>query len=622
MIYRALRPPEGKRVILKLLKEDFPSPEELTRYRREYEITRSLNQRGIIKTYGQEKYQKSLVMFLEDFGAVSLKILIGETRLKIADFIDYGIKICDALGEIHRQDIIHKDINPSNIVINTETGRVKIIDFGVATRLSHENRSVSNPTTLEGTPAYIAPEQTGRMNCALDYRADFYSLGATFYELLCGRPPFEGDDPLELIHCHLVKEPPAPHLVDARIPEILSRMVMRLLAKRPEDRYQSAAGIAADLRICRERWPEEGGSLDFKLGSKDLSGRFEIPSKLYGRKEEIRQLLKTFEQIGSSGPELVLVGGYSGIGKTVLIQELYKPITQKRAFYISGKYDQLQRNIPYSAFTIAFRELVRYLLSEPDAALAVWRDKILGAVGNNGQVIVDVIPEIALVIGSQAPVPELGPLESQNRFNLTFANFLGVFCREDHPLVIFLDDLQWIDNSSMDLLSVILADKSLERLLLIGAYRDNEVDRLHPLMVSRVEWEKKGVPIREMSLAPLDLTEVTRLVAETLAQEPDAVTDLAGLIYKKTGGNPFFTCQFLLSLHEERLVFFPAQIPAMLRPGNGTWRRSGPRGLLKMSSTWLWANSEKCPQQPSACCNWRPASGTASAWRHWLPYPR
>ena len=332
-----------------------------------------------------------------------------------------AIPITSILGEIHAANIIHKDINPSNIVFNPATEQLKIIDFGISTILTRENPALKNPNVLEGTLAYISPEQTGRMNRSLDYRSDFYGLGATFYELLAHQVPFDATDAMELVHCHIAKQPVPPHQINPEIPQAVSDMVMKLLAKTAEERYQSAWGIKADLEACLTQLQTRGIISEFTLGSQYISDKFHIPQKLYGRKQEVEILLEAFERVAETGTvKLMMVAGYSGIGKSSLVQELFKPITAHRGYFISGKFDQFQRNIPYSAVVAAFEELVRQLLTESEAQLNCWRSKIEAALGSNGQVIIDVIPEVELIIGPQPAVQELGPTEAQNRFNLVF----------------------------------------------------------------------------------------------------------------------------------------------------------------------------------------------------------
>ncbi len=616
LVYRGIREQDNQSVILKLLKEDYPTPLELTRYKQEYEITRNLKTNGVIKAYALEAYQRTLVIILEDIGASSLKQLMNDPIeaqyiVPVSEFLSIAIKTTDILGKIHSSNVIHKDINPSNIIFNPETKQVKIIDFGISTQLSRENPTLKNPSVLEGTLAYMSPEQTGRMNRALDYRTDFYSLGVTFYELLTGKLPFETTDALELVHCHIAKVPLSPHEVNPEIPKAVSDIVMKLMSKTAEERYQSAFGIKADLESCLTQLESNGEILEFPLASSDISDKFQIPQKLYGREKEVETLLAAFERVAGRSPqppslksstsesspaegnrvalsgfpgdtnsedtsgsalvkgcggrisqgerkgiEMMLVAGYSGIGKSALVQEVHKPITQKRGYFISSKFDQFQRNIPYSAVVSAFKELVRQLLTESEEQLNQWREKLLTALGSNGQVIIDVIPEVELIVRKQPAVPELGSTESQNRFNLVFQNFIRAFCTKEHPLVIFLDDLQWADSATLKLIELMMADTDTQYLFLIGAYRDNEVNSAHPLMMTLDELHKKGATVNFITLTPLALEPISQLIADTLHRDIASVKPLAELVVRKTEGNPFFVNEFLKTLHAENLLTF------------------------------------------------------------------
>jgi serine/threonine protein kinase len=563
LVYRGIREGDRNPVVLKVLKEDYPSPAELTRYKQEYEITRSLNIDGVVKAYSLQDYQRTLVIILEDFGGESLTKLVNEleaeSSMPLAKFLCLAIAITEILGRIHATNVIHKDINPGNIVFNPETGIVKIIDFGISTQLTRTNPTFKNPNVLEGTLAYMSPEQTGRMNRTLDYRTDFYSLGVTFYELLTGQLPFTTTDILELVHCHLAKQPIPPHQVKADIPPVVSGIIMKLMAKNAEQRYQSAWGLKADLEECLRQLETTGEIATFGLGSQDISDKFQIPQKLYGREAEVETLLTAFERIATGeakGAELMLVAGYSGIGKSALIQEIYKPITEKRGYFLTGKFDQLQRNIPYSAVVSAFAGLVRQLLSEPEHQLQQWRNKLLTALGTNGQIIINVIPEVELIIGKQPPVPEVGATEALNRFNRVFQKFIRVFCSKEHPLVIFLDDLQWADSATLKLIELMMTDADTRYLFVIGAYRDNEVNRSHPLIMMLEGLTKEGATISRITLTPLGLGVIAQLIADTLCSEISTVKPLAELVVHKTGGNPFFVNEFLKTLYTENLLFF------------------------------------------------------------------
>ncbi|MBW4638638.1 MAG: AAA family ATPase [Gloeocapsa sp. UFS-A4-WI-NPMV-4B04] len=587
LVYRGIREEDDQAIVIKLLKQDYPSPQELTRYRQEYAITRSLDVEGVIRAYSQQDYQRTLVILLEDFGGESLEYWIQQRPetfcpMPVSNFLPLAINLSKILGRIHAANIIHKDINPGNIVLNPNTDVVKIIDFGIATRFSRTNPTFKSPHILEGTLAYLSPEQTGRMNRLIDYRTDFYSLGVTFYELLTGQVPFPTTDVLELVHCHLAKPPIPPYELNAKIPEPVSDIILKLMAKNVEDRYQSGWGIKADLEDCAYQLETSGQINPFQLGLQDVSDQLQIPQKLYCREEELSKLLEAFERVAGredaqrrregdaerddicaspylrvpTSCEMMLISGYAGVGKSALVQELYKPITARRGYFTSGKFDQLQSNIPYSAIVDALRKLVQQLLCEPDKQLQQWRSRLLEALGSNGQLIIDVIPEVELIIDNQPPIPEVGATQAQNRFNRVFQQFIRVFCAKDHPLVIFLDDLQWIDSATIQLINLMLLDEQTQSLFLIGAYRDNEVSPTHPLALALERLRQQEAVLEEIVLAPLTLEPLAQLIAETLHQDTNTVRRLAELVLRKTGGNPFFVGEFLQLLYSENLLSF------------------------------------------------------------------
>lgn len=558
LIYRAIGKQTGKSYILKVLKESYPTPSELTRYKQEYTIISSLNLLGVIQAYDLLRYENKLVMVVEDFGGESLENLLHKKKVTLEESLSIFIKIAESLGEIHAANILHKDINPSNIVYNPETQKLKIIDFGISTILSRENPILQASTQLEGTLAYISPEQTGRMNRALDRRTDFYSLGVTFYQLLTHQLPFATTDPLALVHSHIAKQPVPPHLVvgEERCPKAVADIIMKLMAKPAEERYQSAWGLKADLETCLYQLQNTGQIISFPLARRDITAHWQISQKLYGREEEIAILLNSFEKVSQGATKMITVAGYSGIGKSSLVNEIHKPIAKQGGFFISGKYDQFKRDIPYSAIIQAFQELISQLLGESASLLQTWRQKLLEALGINGQVIVDVIPEVELIIGKQPPVSPLEPVESQNRFNLVFQQFINIFTAPEHPLVIFLDDLQWADAASLKLLEQLITNPEQKYLLMIGAYRDNEVDNAHPLIMTLERIEKAGIQVNNIVLQPLGVASINQLIADSFYCPIEEVRPLAELVKNKTDGNPFFLTQLLQSLYREKLLKF------------------------------------------------------------------
>ncbi|MBE9007290.1 AAA family ATPase [Fortiea sp. LEGE XX443] len=556
LVHRGIRELDQQPVIIKLLRRDYPTFHELVRFRNQYTITKNLDIDGIVKTYSLETYQNSYALVMEDLGAISLQEYTAKYTLNLSSFFNIAIQIVSILGRLYRHRVIHKDIKPANILINPSTKEVKLIDFSIASLLKRETQSLTSPNILEGTLAYLSPEQTGRTNRAIDYRSDFYSLGVTFFELLTGKLPFCCQDAMELVYCHLAKMPPKVESLNPEIPSMVSDIISKLMAKNAEDRYQSALGLKYDLEMCQRQWQKTGTVKDFRLGVRDICDRFQIPEKLYGRQTEVKTLLAAFERVAKGNTEMMLVAGFSGIGKTAVVKEVHKPIVRQRGYFIQGKYDQFQRNIPFSAFVQAFRDLIEQLLSESDTQLQHWQSQIMQALGENAQVIIDVIPELEKIIGQQPPVPELSGNAAQNRFDLLLHRFIKVFTTKDHPLVIFLDDLQWADSASLKLIKLLISNADTGYLLLIGAYRNNEVSTTHPLMLTLAEIKKNDIEINKINLDTLQQTDLNYLIADTLNCSLEVAFLLTKFVYQKTRGNPLFTHQFLRFLHEEKLISF------------------------------------------------------------------
>ncbi|HKW92541.1 MAG TPA: sigma 54-interacting transcriptional regulator [Methylomirabilota bacterium] len=522
---------------------------------REYDVLRELSVAGVPLAYDLVPLDGRLVLVLEDGGGVPLDTLLAWDRPSVSRFFSIATRLCTILAEVHRHDIIHGSVGPLNVLVGPRDDDVWLLNFDAASRGPAETVPTLGPHASSATLAYLSPEQTGRMNRATDYRADLYSLGVTFYELLTGVHPFRSDDPLEVVHRHIAGTPLPPSEVNPALPAPLSRIVMKLLAKVPEERYQSALGLREDLARCASEWSAVGKVADFPLGGLDVGDRFLIPQKLYGREREVEELLGAFDRGAEGLAALLLVSGYAGIGKTSLIQELYKPIVRQRGYFSAGKFDQVAR-VPYGALIQAIRGLFRQLLSEPEARLARWRERLSTALGSGGSVLAEVVPEVELILGPQPPSPALGPTEAQNRFQLVFRNLLGALAGRDHPLVIFLDDLQWADSATLRLLGPLLAGSDIQSLLVIGAYRDNEVDAAHPLTKTIAGLQADGVQLSFVQLGPLALPDLTLLVRDTLHRESVDVEPLAGLVLQKTAGNPFFVIQFLEALEEARLLTF------------------------------------------------------------------
>ena len=545
-------------VIVKILRTAHPNFTQLVQFRNQYAIARHLEHPNILTPLALERYGNGYALIMPDDGAIALNDYWQQKTPSTEEFLEIAIQLADALHYLGQEQIIHKDIKPANILICRETKQVKLIDFSISSLLPKETQTIQTVKVLEGTLAYLSPEQTGRMNRGIDYRSDFYALGVTFYELLTGTVPFASDDPLELIHAHIAQSP-EPVTGDP-IPQVLSDIVLKLMAKNAEDRYQSALGLKYDLEKCLSQYKETKEIESFPLGERDLCDRFLVPEKLYGREAEVERLFAAFERVAEGKSELMLVAGFSGIGKTAVVNEVHKPIVRERGYFIKGKFDQFNRNIPFSALVQSLGDLMGQILSESDTQLQQWKDKILEAVGENGQVIIEVIPELEKIIGKQQPVPELSGNAAQNRFNLLFGKFIQVFASQEHPLVIFLDDLQWADMASLNLMKLLMSEVNDAYLLAIGAYRDNEVFPAHPLMLTLDEMGKAQATINTITLAPLSQDNINCLVADTLTCDGEVAKPLTELVYQKTQGNPFFTTQFLLGLHGDELISFKSDL--------------------------------------------------------------
>lgn len=555
LVYRAQKSGREGTVILKVLNTDYPSAIQTARFQHEFKIMQRLDGTTIPKVYDWVQDGNRVGIILQDIGAGGSIEQLHPDGLGSA--LNIAVQVAEALLELNKTQIVHKDIKPHNVVFNPKTNQVQLIDYGLATELSSEKQVLTGQEDLEGTLPYLAPEQTGRMNSTVDYRTDFYSFGIFLYELFSGTRPFTAEDAIGWVYCHIAKSPPSWRDQHPKLPEMLEVIVIKLLSKKKEDRYQSSIVLLQDLKECQRQWQEKGRIESFEIAKHDIPSHFQVSRQLYGRDEELNTLLKAFDRVaeGQAG-ELILVAGYSGIGKSALVHEVHKPLVAKRGYFIEGKFDQFKANIPFSAMAQALGDLTQQLLKEPKRQLLAWKEAILAALEGQGKVIIDIVPELALVIGEQPKVEALGGMERLNRLNYVLERFINVFTTQDHPLVLFLDDLQWVDVASLGFLQAIMQREDRRYLLLIGAYRDNEVDGAHPLMKALESLQQTQVIVHTLTLSPIAPEAIASLGADTLYTDKQYVKDLATLLYKKTGGNPFFLTQFLNILHQEQLIQF------------------------------------------------------------------
>ncbi len=558
LVYRAIRNNDGEAVAIKLANSPYPLHADLIRLKHEYDVLMHLNLDGVARAYALENYQEGFALVLNFFDGVPLSKICQKSPITLRQFLEYAIGLTNLIGKVHECGIIHKDVSPSNFLVNEATGELQLIDFHLASFLARQEQEAVSPSLLEGSFPYMSPEQTGRMNRGIDYRTDYYSLGVSLYEVLTGSHPFQAKDAIGWVHCHIAKTPLSIRSHRRDVPVVIEKIIFKLMSKKAEDRYSSITGILWDLEKCRKQLAQKDDIDNFSVGECDYSGKFQIPQKLYGRENETNILEDCFSRIVAGGAEMLMVAGYSGIGKSALVNEIHKPLVEKYGFFISGKFDQFQRHIPYAAIRGAFQGLLKQLLMSSQEELNEWKKKLLTALGPNGQVIIDVIPAVEKIVGPQPAVPNLGTEENQNRFNTVFLKFLRVFTQKGCPLVLFLDDLQWADIATLNLIKTLMLSEGNEYLLLMGAYRDNEVDHTHPFIITLDDIRQTGVRIHTLVLNALDLSHLNELISETVHSDIESVTPLSRLVMEKTGGNPFFVIQFLKNLHYENLLTFDA----------------------------------------------------------------
>jgi len=555
-VYRGTRDSDKLPVILKALNREYPSPQEIARFRREYEITRNLDVKDAIGVHALEHYKNSLMIVLEDFGGQSLASILPLRKFEIAEFLNLAIKTTIILGRIHQNNIIHKDVNPSNIIWNPDTDELKIIDFGIASPFLYEQPETPNLHVFEGTPAYLSPEQTGRMNRMVDYRSDFYSLGITFYEMLLGFLPFQTTDTMELVHCHLAKTPPAPHTVNQQVPKPVSDVVMKLIAKSAEERYQSAAGLLSDLQKCLEQLQFSGHIRYVAIGQNDVPKTLQIPQKLYGRTQEIDVLLSAFARISQGKSEIILISGHAGVGKSALVHEIHKPVIEHHGYFVSGRFNGYQKTVPYSAVFQALRRLIQQIITENEARLSLWKELLYASIGEELHTLAACIPELHVLLDSSPERAATPPPEPTVRLQLLLQKFIHIFCSRDHPLVLFLDNLQWADTVTLKLLQHVFETPDNQSMLIIGAYRDHEITPEHPLQSFLNALQAGKTACTCISLSPLRLTHLNQLLADMLQYDKNKLLPLAEILLEKTGGNPYATKEFLKAMGTENVLTF------------------------------------------------------------------
>ncbi|OJT17915.1 serine/threonine protein kinase [Archangium sp. Cb G35] len=593
-LFRATRLRDHRPVILKLTTSDYLDRRRTLELRREYAIARRVEGNGILRVLGLEEFPDRAALVLEDFGGISLRHLLDERGpLDVGTFLDFAVRLGAALGHIHQRGVIHKDIKPHNIIVNPTTGELKITDFSLSVGLSLESVPPELPTHLTGTLAYMAPEQTGRMNRGVDSRADFYALGATFFELLTDRRLFITSSPLELLHAHVARVPPSPRELNPEVPERLAAIILKLLAKAPEERYQSTWGLIADLEQCQRQWREGSTLPPFPLGLADQPHQYRQPQGLHGRDADVALLTRTYARAAAGQGQLLLISGPAGIGKSSLVNELYRVTAASRGRVAMGKCDQLLNSEPFDAIHQALQALVRQTLGEGEAETALIRERLQEVLGSNLAALAEAVPDTRALVGEQPPPLPLSSSESRNRLNLVLTRTLQAFATPERPLALFLDDLQWADNATLTLLQSLARDVSSRHLLLIGTYRDTELSPEHPLTHARDALRATGTTWERIHLAPLGIKDVARMVCESTAVEAGHALELARLIHSRTGGNPFSVKTFLRFLHERELLRFD--------PRSRRWEwdvaRIESQGLPEDIATLMVAESQRLPEE-------------------------
>ena len=557
-IYRGERIQDSQTVEIAIFPSQQISAIELNKLRHQYIVTHNLNLDGVVKIYVLENFGNGWAIIREDFAGISwreyatIKNPQNSPRQQLTEFFPIALQIVEILEQLAQNQIIHQKISPQTILISPDTKQVKLTDFSCASLLPKHRQLWQNPLWADDILPYISPEQTGLINRGIDHRTDFYSLGVTFYQILTGQVPFAKSNPHDLVYAHLASQPIPPRKVNSAIPVMLSKLILKLMAKNPEERYYKALGLRQDLEKCQQQWQNQNTITTISLGLGDIGDDLTIPNRLYGREEEVETLLNAYKRVTHGNKELLVVSGYSGVGKTALIERVSCSIIGQRGYVLKGKFEQFLRNRPLAAIVSAFQSLVRQLHTESPEQLEHWRHKLLQALGDNGQIVIDVIPELKKIVGKQPPVAPLESSAAQNRFNLVFSQFIRVFATAKSPLIIFLDDLQWADLASLNFIQLLMSDRDIRHLLLIGTYRENEISPAHPLILKLEEIEQNIskldstlVEVNHLELSPLNRLTLNSLVADTLYCSEALAFPLTELIWQKTKGNPFFTLELL-----------------------------------------------------------------------------
>ncbi|HOO72041.1 MAG TPA: AAA family ATPase [Spirochaetota bacterium] len=555
-VFRGASGHEGEPVIIKLHKNPHLTIDETHKFEYEFYLMRDYDIPCIVRPLNLDSIDGKSAIIMEGFSGVTVAEYVKIHRPTLLELIGIFIKMAACLGSLHEHKLIHRNVQPNCFLFNGKEQELKIFNFSNATKVIREMQVPCNPQKIEGNLDYISPEQTGLMNRSIDYRSDYYSLGVSLYELTAGALPFMHGDHMELVHSHIAKRPLPPCKVNSSIPQVLSDVILQLMAKRAEDRYQSIAGLVYDLEKIREQISLTGNATEFTIGEKDGSAHFKISEKLYGRENETKKLNTIFESVCNGTLNAVMVNGEPGIGKSFLINELHRPLVSKKGIFISGKFDSMKRNLPFYAFISAVRDLIRQILTEKDEVIDFWRKRILSVTGKYGKLLLDFIPELELIIGKQAEVELMGPIESKNRFNRLFIEFLNIFADRKHPLVLFLDDMQWIDSDSINLLDALLDEGNLRYFLFIGSYRTNEVEPSTLLHLLMDLLKKKEKMTSFIELQPFHLNDMVSLIADSLNLRPEQCAELSRVVMQKTGGNPFFTREFLTTLYNRNYIFY------------------------------------------------------------------